>query len=70
MNAWSVGITEMNALCAGIDPGSLLDVHIVTDKDIKEGNSFAIKIDAVTDAAKLLKMGHLLKSHQEDIDLK
>ncbi len=69
LNAWSLGISEMNVLCAGMDASSLLDIHIVTDKDIEEGNSFAIKIDAVTDAAKPLEMGHLLKTHQEDMDL-
>jgi hypothetical protein len=40
-----------------------LDVHIVTDEDIKNRDSFAIKIGAVTDAARPLPMGSRLKKN-------
>ncbi len=60
LKAWSLGIVEMNYLCSGIEASALLDVHLVTDDDIKKRTSFAVKIDAVTDAAQPLKMGHLV----------
>jgi hypothetical protein len=36
----------------------LLDVHIVTDEDIAQHNSYAAKIGAVTDPARELPMKH------------
>jgi len=59
LNAWDLGITEMNYLCTGIKSTSLLDIHIVTDDDINNRDSFAMKIDAITDPAQPLEMGHL-----------
>jgi hypothetical protein len=35
----------------------LIDVHIVTDEDIKNRTSYAVKIGAVTDAARPLAIG-------------
>ncbi len=35
--------------------GSLLDLHIITDKDIEEKTSFAVMIESVTNSARLLK---------------
>ena len=60
LKAWSLGIAEMNFMCSGIKTGHLLDVHFVTDQDIKNRDSFAAKINAVTDAALLLDMGQLV----------
>ena len=60
LKAWSLGIVEMNFLCLGVKAGNLLDIHLITDKDIKNRSSFAAKIDAVTDAALPLEMGHLV----------
>ncbi len=33
------------------------DLHFITDKDVRKGPSFAVKIGAVTDAARPLAMG-------------
>lgn len=63
LNAWSLGITEMNFLCSGVETESLLDIHFVTDEDIKNKDSFAAKIGAVSDAALELEMGHLVGSN-------
>jgi hypothetical protein len=46
----------MNYLRTGVKAGKLLDVHIVTDEDIAARNPFAVKIGAVTDAARPLPM--------------
>jgi hypothetical protein len=40
----------------GYRTDGLLDVHLVSDTDIKEHSSFAVKIDAITDPARKLPM--------------
>ena len=47
----------MNFLRTGYRTKRLLDVHLITDKDIQERSSYAVKIDAITDAARKLPMG-------------
>ena len=49
LEGWSLCLAEMNYLRT-VD--KILDVHLVTDDDIKNHESFASKIGAVTDAAK------------------
>ncbi|MCF7822583.1 MAG: nucleotidyltransferase domain-containing protein [Candidatus Marinimicrobia bacterium] len=68
LKAWSLGISEMNFLCSGIEAGTLLDIHLVTDKDIEIRSSFAAKINAVSDAALPLEMGHLI-GNENDIQI-
>ena len=36
--------------------GGLLDVHLVTDEDIARRSSYAVKIGAITDAARPLRL--------------
>ncbi len=47
----------MNYLKTGYATEGLLDVHVVTDEDIENRTSYAVKIDAVTDAARPLAIG-------------
>jgi pyruvate, water dikinase len=56
LEGWSRCLSEMNFLRTGYRTEGLLDVHIVTDEDIAERSSFAVKIDAVTDPARKLPM--------------
>lgn len=56
LEGWSRCLSEMNFLRTGYRTNGLLDVHIITDRDIAEGSSFAVKIDAVTDPARRLAM--------------
>ena len=56
LEGWSRCLSEMNFLRTGYRTDGLLDVHIVTDKDISEHSSFAVKIDAITDPARRLPM--------------
>lgn len=56
LEGWSRALSEMNFLRTGYRTDGLLDVHLVTDKDIRERSSFAVKIDAVTDPARRLAM--------------
>jgi hypothetical protein len=46
----------MNFHKTGYRSGGLLDAHIVTDEDIANKTSYAIKIGAVTDAARPLRL--------------
>ena len=55
-NGWSLCLSEINFLKTGYKTDGLLDVHFITDEDIKNKSSFAVKINAVTDAARVLKM--------------
>jgi predicted nucleotidyltransferase len=56
LEGWSRCLAEINFLRTGYRTEGLLDVHLVTDRDIAERSSFAVKIDAVTDPARKLPM--------------
>ncbi len=53
---WGLCLAELNYLKTGYRMESLLDIHYVTDEDIARQSSFAVKIGAVTDAARELFM--------------
>jgi len=55
IDGWSLCLSEMNFLKTGYKTDGLIDLHIVTDDDIKNKTSYAIMIGAVTDGAKLIK---------------
>ncbi|RPI16782.1 MAG: hypothetical protein EHM58_11255 [Ignavibacteriae bacterium] len=57
LEGWSLCISEMNYLKTGYKIKNILDVKIITDEDIANKDSFAVKIGAVTDAAKALSLG-------------
>jgi predicted nucleotidyltransferase len=54
LEGWSLALAEMNYLRTGIKKKGLLDVQYITDKDIEEKKSYAVKINAVTDSAQPL----------------
>ena len=54
LKGWSLCLSEMNYLRTGYKSEGLLDIHLITDKDIDNKTSYAVKIGAVTDAARLL----------------
>lgn len=54
---WSECIDEMNYLRTGYRNCVLLDVHTITDEDIRNKDSYAMKIGAITDAARELPLG-------------
>lgn len=56
LQGWSRCLSEVNFLRTGYRTDGLLDVHIVTDRDIAEGSSFAVKINAITDPARRLPL--------------
>jgi len=57
LDGWSLSLAEMNYLRTGYKSDGLLDVHYLTDEDIANQTSYAVKIGAVTDAARPLAMG-------------
>jgi hypothetical protein len=56
LEGWSACLAEMNYLRTGHRADGLLDVHIVTDADIARQSSYAVKIGAVTDPARPLRL--------------
>jgi pyruvate,water dikinase len=46
----------MNFQKTGLKIDGILDVHLITDEDIAKKTSYAVKIDAVTDAARALRL--------------
>jgi len=56
LEGWSLCLDEVNYLETGYRMNGLLDVHIVTDEDIKNKTSFAIQINMATEPASPLKM--------------
>ncbi|MCB2211691.1 nucleotidyltransferase domain-containing protein [bacterium] len=61
-DGWSAALAEINYLRTGYRSENLLDVHFVTDEDIKNRTSYAVKIGAVTDAAKEIPLGGIDQS--------
>ena len=57
LDGWSQALAEINYLRTGYESNGLLDVHFVTDEDIARKTSYAVKIGAVTDAARPLPLG-------------
>jgi hypothetical protein len=53
---WSLCLDELNFLKTGVRRDGLLDVHLITDEDIARATSYAVKIGAVTDAARPLTL--------------
>lgn len=56
LNGWSLALSEMNFLRTGYKSEGLLDVHYITDQDIKNRTSYAVKIDSVFDPAYPLRV--------------
>ena len=56
LEGWNLALDEFNFQRTGRRQGTLLDIHIVTDEDIARKESYAMKIGAVTDAARPLAL--------------
>jgi predicted nucleotidyltransferase len=56
LEGWSLCLSEVNYLRTGYKTDGLLDVHIITDEDIARQDLYAMKIGAVTDAARPLTL--------------
>ena len=56
LEGWSLCLAHMNYLRTGYKTDGLLDVHVITDKDLTDRTSYAVKTDAITDAARPLRI--------------
>jgi predicted nucleotidyltransferase len=56
LEGWSLALDEINYQKTGRRSGGLLDIHIITDEDIANKESYALRIGAVTDAARPLPL--------------
>ena len=56
LEGWSIALSQINYLKTGYNQKGLLDIHYVTDHDIEEKSSYAIKINAVYDPAHPLRL--------------
>ncbi len=61
LEGWSQSLSQTNYFRTGYKLDCLLDVHLVTDEDIKKRTSYAVKIGAITDAARPLPTGTDIK---------
>lgn len=57
IQGWGLCLSEMNLMKSGYhSSGSLIDLHIITDEDIKNKDSYAIMLTAVSDRARPIKV--------------
>ncbi|MCJ7716950.1 MAG: nucleotidyltransferase domain-containing protein [Anaerolineales bacterium] len=62
LEGWSLSLGKINEERTGYKTNGLLDVAIITDEDIKNKSSYAVKIGAVSDAALPLSLGTAQKT--------
>lgn len=56
LDGWSRGIISIASLLSGLElPDEIIDLHIITDQDIKNKNSFATMIGSLNNRARLIK---------------
>jgi len=57
IEGWGLGLSELNYFKTGYEAGgSLIDVHVITDEDIRNKSSYAVMIGASQNSAKLLRI--------------
>ncbi len=56
LEGWNLALSEINFIQTGYRVEKLLNVHIVSDEDVKRKSGFAAKIGAATDPARPLPM--------------
>jgi predicted nucleotidyltransferase len=57
LEGWNLSLSQIRHPRTWFKTSGLLDIHLVTDEDVKKGTGYAAKIGAVTDPAKPLPMG-------------
>ncbi|MFO8173203.1 MAG: PEP/pyruvate-binding domain-containing protein [Longimicrobiales bacterium] len=57
LEGWSLALEEINYIRTGYRSDGLLDVRLISDRDIENRTSYTVKIGAVTDPARPLAMG-------------
>ena len=62
LEGWSLSLAEINYLRTGYRSDGLLDVRLISDRDIQNRTSYTVKIGAVTDPARRLVLGKNAKT--------
>jgi adenylate cyclase len=62
LEAWSLSLAELNFQRTGYRSDGLLDIHFITDDDIRNQTSYAVRIGSVNDPARPLKIGGAVKT--------
>lgn len=62
LEGWSLCLSHMNYLRTGHKTEGLLNIHLVTDQDIRNRTSYAVKIGAITDPARPIPLGRKIKT--------
>jgi hypothetical protein len=62
LEGWSLCLSHVNYVKTGYKTDGLLSVHLVTDEDIRNRTSYAVKIGATTDPARPIALGRKNKS--------
>ncbi len=57
LEGWSLSLAEANYVRTGYRTDGLLDARLITEKDIENRTSYAVKIGAATDPARRLNLG-------------
>lgn len=57
LEGWSLCLSYINYLKTGYKTDGLLSIHIITDKDIKNRTSYAVRIGSTNDPALLIPLG-------------
>ena len=57
LEGWSLALAETNYLRTGTRTEGLLDARLISERDIQNRTGYAVKIGAVTDPARRLRLG-------------
>ena len=63
LDGWNAALSEMNYQRTGYRISELLDVHLVTDEEVRNRTGFASRIGAISDAARPLPVGKRRKKN-------
>jgi pyruvate, water dikinase len=63
LDGWNVSLSEMNYQRTGYKINALLDVHLVSDEEVRNRSGFASRIGAISDAARPLALGKRRKKN-------
>jgi pyruvate, water dikinase len=65
LDGWNLCLCEINFSRTGYRIEHMLDLHFITDDDVERKTSFAVKINAVSDAARLLPLKKRKPAHPD-----
>lgn len=54
-DGWSLCLAELNYIRTGYHVGRIIDLHLVTDEEVKNRENFAYRIGSINDPAKKIK---------------